>query len=719
MENGLKTIKELFDGTKIFKVPMYQRAYSWTEKQLSDFIEDIKNQKVDRTYFFGTILLEKAENEGDFRGIDIVDGQQRMTPMVVFMKVLLDLLKKNEQNIEILEETYIKYKNRFKLKLQDEDAEFFQTYILGDTQNPEILIRRPSQQKLLFAKEYFASKLSGYSLSQLLEIKEKVNKTKLLTYSVEDNAEATLIFETTNDRGKELTNLEKMKSFLMYKCYIASEESVDFLKSIYKRFSDIYNVIESIDIGNINEDNILQYHFVSYESWGIKKDYQEYVQRIKNHINQLLLDKKDEAVVKYIENYTIKLREAFYTINEIQKESKIISLREVFLLERIGITFYPIIIKAYQSDNTEQKKDFEDIVKLIEIFSFRVLGMKTKRTSDLDSAINILVREFKGNFKLLRLQLVEKILEYCNDSKFKEKLNSTDFYNEFPSDRVYLFWKYENYLRKLNGYSPMSEEEYSSKDKRFQLTIEHVAPQNPEEDKNRIITTENCNFTNYNSDEFKETYLHCIGNLTFDPRSANSSKGRKSIEEKNSKYFRRDPFMTQNEMEDFLENNYWKENSIKKRKDKIIDFALEMWDPVKIVGIEAFNEYAENKEKNQNNHKEEIYTEDYVRSRMSGETYALLQEFRRQLNNLTSYEEKINKHFLGFKNHKNYFGVLIWGQKYISLKICDFNKTKIISDEPNVKYFPDREELTIKMYSELDIEKHIHLVKNSDRYKER
>jgi hypothetical protein len=717
MENGLKTIKELFDGTKIFKVPMYQRAYSWTEKQLSDFIEDIKNQKVDRTYFLGTILLEKAENEGDFRGIDIVDGQQRMTTMVVFMKVLLDLLKKNEQDIEILEETYIKYKNRFKLKLQDEDAEFFQTYILGDTQNPEILIRRPSQQKLLFAKEYFASKISGHSLSQLLEIKEKLNKTKLLTYSVEDNAEATLIFETTNDRGKELTNLEKIKSFLMYKCYIASEESVDILKSIYKRFSDIYNVIELIDIDN--EDNILQYHFVSYEGWGIKRDYQEYVQRIKNHINQLLLDKKDAAVVKYIENYTTKLREAFYTINEIQKESKIRSLREVFLLERLGVTFYPIIIKAYQFDNTEQKKDFEDIVKLIEILSFRVLGMKTKRASDLDSAINILVREFKGDFKLLRLQLVEKILEYCNDSKFKEKLNSTDFYNEFPSDSVYLFWKYENYLRELNGYSPMSEEEYSSKDKRFLLTIEHVAPQNPEKDKNRIITTENCKFTNYNSDEFKETYLHCIGNLTFDPRSANSSKGRKSIEEKNSKYFRRAPFMTQNEMEDFLENSYWNENSINKRKDKIIDFALEMWDPVKIVGIEAFNEYAENKEKNQNNHKEEIYTEDYVHSRMGGETYALLQEFRRQLNNLTSYEEKINKHFIGFKNHKNYFGLLNWRQKYISLRILDFNKTKIISDEPNVEYFPDSEELTIKMYSKLDIVKHIHLLKNSDRYKER
>ena len=74
MENGLKTIKELFDGTKIFKIPIYQRAYSWADKQLTDFIEDIKNQKADRTYFLGTILLEKAKDDGDFRGIDIVAG---------------------------------------------------------------------------------------------------------------------------------------------------------------------------------------------------------------------------------------------------------------------------------------------------------------------------------------------------------------------------------------------------------------------------------------------------------------------------------------------------------------------------------------------------------------------------------------------------------------------------------------------------------------------
>ena len=372
IKDGLKTIKDLFDKTKIFSVPLYQRAYSWSGKQLEDFIEDIKNQKVDRTYFLGTILLEKAESEGDFRCINIVDGQQRMTTLVIFMKVLLDLLKKEGGDVETLEKRYLKCENKYKLRLQDADSEFFQTHILKDAPNPEILPPRPSRKKLLHAKQYFIEKLSILTKDELIELTEKINKTKLLIYSVAGSADATIIFETTNDRGKPLTNLERIKSFLMYKCYIASEESTDILGNIYKRFSEIYDVIEHIDIDN--EDNVLQYHFVAFENWGSKKDYQEYVQKIKIRIHQLLLDKKDKEVVEYIENYSTKLREVFYTINKIQHETGLKSLREVFMLKRLGITFYPLLIKSFQLDNSEEKKKFEDIVKLVEIFSFRVLG---------------------------------------------------------------------------------------------------------------------------------------------------------------------------------------------------------------------------------------------------------------------------------------------------------------------------------------------------------
>ena len=81
MENGQKRISELFGGRKIFHIPKYQRAYAWEEKQLKDFVEDIENQKLGRSYFFGTILFQEQQRHEGFEMIDIVDGQQRITTL--------------------------------------------------------------------------------------------------------------------------------------------------------------------------------------------------------------------------------------------------------------------------------------------------------------------------------------------------------------------------------------------------------------------------------------------------------------------------------------------------------------------------------------------------------------------------------------------------------------------------------------------------------------
>ena len=92
MENGQKMLSELFGGRRIFNIPKYQRAYAWEEKkQLKDFLEDLNNQRIGRDYFLGTILFqEKSGKEGGFELIDIVDGQQRITTIIIFMKVLID-----------------------------------------------------------------------------------------------------------------------------------------------------------------------------------------------------------------------------------------------------------------------------------------------------------------------------------------------------------------------------------------------------------------------------------------------------------------------------------------------------------------------------------------------------------------------------------------------------------------------------------------------------
>jgi len=581
MEKGQKKISELFDGRKVFCVPSYQRSYAWEEKQLNDFLDDLKNQKIEKEYFLGTILFRQEEKEEEFDKIEIVDGQQRITTIIIFMKVLIDFLKgKGEQKekIEMLEDAYIKYKNKIKLKMQEDDNEFFQTYILNEGENAKEFVKTPSQRRLLFAKEYFKRELSGFPSEELKVIRDKIEKSNILTYSVSDPSDAALIFETTNDRGKILTNLEKIKSFLMYKSYLAGEEiSSNLIENICQRFGEIYRIIDKIheqDLG-IDEDSVLQYNFIGYEKWDKKRDYQDYMTKIKNKINDLLREDQIKTI-EFIDEYSKNLKESYEFLLKILKDNSD-DIRNLYILKRMGI-FYPLLIKTYRYDESDDKKNFLKIARILEIFSFRILSLKFKRTNDVDTFLNSLAKEFNGNYVEIIRILKEKILEISPDNLFKNKLSSTNFYNEFANiDKNYLLWKYENYLRTFQSprYSPMSEIEFTAKDKKYILSVEHIASQNPK------VTTDNIKFEEM-TDEFKENFLNRLGNLTFDPLSSNASKGNISVPEKNSKYFKKAPFMTQNELEEFMEDSRWTRNSILKREEKIINFAVDHWDPRKI-----------------------------------------------------------------------------------------------------------------------------------------
>ncbi|EKQ5825849.1 DUF262 domain-containing protein [Vibrio parahaemolyticus] len=578
MDNGEKKLSSLFDGRTIFNIPEYQRAYAWGSSQLQDFVEDIENQKIDRSYFLGTVLFEEKGQEKNYKLIDIVDGQQRITTIIIFMTVLIELLRNltNDEDelddIDLLFETYVKYKSQFKLRALDEDNDFFHSYILSNNCGKDY-IRTPAQRRLYKAKTFFSKYLSDFSKEELLIIKNKVDEnSRVLVYSVQDTAEATLIFETTNDRGKGLTNLEKIKSFLMYKSYISSEETPeDLLNSIRSRFSDIYKEYEKYE-SKIAEDSILQYHFIAHQKWNAK-EYQQYVSKVKSKINKFIVNKKNDKALHFIDKYSVELKESFLTVHDILK-SKIPELRDIFILSRTG-NFWPLLIKTYKLDKTENKSNFINIVKLLEKYSFRVYAVNQNRGNTGQSKLYSFARDFDGDYQELENKLKAIIRSYSSNKMFVSNMSDEWIYDWMTTrDLSYFFWKYENYLRttKQPKSSPMSEEEFITKDSKFKLSIEHIASQTP----NKSIVKDSSILPEVD-EEFEEEFLHCLGNLTIDPQSSNSSKGNKIFEDKNEKYFIRAPFKTQNELDSFVVNNEWSRESISHRKQKLIDFALINW----------------------------------------------------------------------------------------------------------------------------------------------
>ncbi len=583
MDNGEKKISNLFDGRTVFNIPEYQRAYAWGKSQLSDFVEDIQNQKEDRSYFLGTVLFEEKGLEKNYEIIDIVDGQQRITTIIIFMSVLINCLKNKSisddelEDIDLLYETYVKHKKQYKLRALEEDNDFFHSYILSENSGKDY-IRTPAQRRLYESKKYFEEYLSVLGKDELNSIRKKIDEnSRVLVYSVKDTAEATLIFETTNDRGKGLTNLEKIKSFMMYKSYVASDETPDqLLNTIRSRFSDIYKEYEKFE-DKIDEDSILQYHFIGHQKWS-GKEYQQYVDKVKESVNAFISTGNDARALDFIDNYTKELKETFFTVHEII-ESKLEHLRNIFILSRTG-NFWPLLIKSYKLDETNTKEKFSRIAHLLEIYSFRVYAVNQNRGNTGQSKLYSYARSFSGNFSDLEGLLVKIIAEYSSENIFKSNLSDSYIYEWMSTrDLSYFFWKYENYLRvsKQPKSSPMSEEEFISQHSKYKLSIEHIASQNP---KNSIVKDESV--LPEISNEFKEIYLHSIGNLTVDPQSSNSSKGNKYFEDKNEKYFRKAPFKTQNELEEFMVDSLWSEKSITNRKDILMDFALVQWNAEKI-----------------------------------------------------------------------------------------------------------------------------------------
>ncbi len=578
MDNGEKKISSLFDGRTVFNIPEYQRAYAWEKSQLTDFVEDIQNQKVDRSYFLGTVLFEEKGLEKNYEIIDIVDGQQRITTIIIFMAVLIQKLREESTNedeledIDLLFETYVKHKKQFKLRALEEDNDFFRSYIVGEN-NGKDYIRTPAQRRLYKARKYFVKYMSQLNKDELNAIRKKIDEnSRVLVYSVKDTAEATLIFETTNDRGKGLTNLEKIKSFMMYKSYVASEDTPEqLLNTIRTRFSDIYKEYEKYE-NRIDEDSILQYHFIAHQNWS-GKEYQQYVGQVKEMVNRSIAKGNDSSALTFIDNYTMELKETFIAVHEILK-SNLSELRDIFILSRTG-NFWPLLIKTFKLDETEGKEKFKRVAKLLEIYSFRVYAVNQNRGNTGQSKLYSYAKNFTGDFANLEQLLKKVISDYSSNNIFKSNLSDSYIYDWMSTrDLSYFFWKYENYLRttKQPKSSPMSEEEFITNDSKFKLSIEHIASQNP---KKTIV--KDISILPELSDEFKEEFLHSIGNLTIDPQSANSSKGNKIFEDKNEKYFRRAPFKTQNELEDFMVEKEWTKESIVERKEILIEFALNQW----------------------------------------------------------------------------------------------------------------------------------------------
>ena len=93
MDAGKATISGVFNGSRLLEIPFYQRAYVWGEEQWERFLGDMEFVTASkRPYFLGSIILKQASSGNTWSEVSevrtVIDGQQRLTTMVIFFKAL-------------------------------------------------------------------------------------------------------------------------------------------------------------------------------------------------------------------------------------------------------------------------------------------------------------------------------------------------------------------------------------------------------------------------------------------------------------------------------------------------------------------------------------------------------------------------------------------------------------------------------------------------------
>ena len=524
MQTGKSTVKTIFDGSRIFNIPIYQRSYSWDKDNLQDFLTDLVNQYKDRKYFLGSFLFHINGTREEFTVIDIVDGQQRLTTFIIFIQTLIKrLVEKNSTLVsQRTQRIFIKDEDVYKLELSNEETSFLHNYILSDYPFDKIKAKTPSQSLLLQSKKFFTEELNNLDTELLEKIYHTSTEAEVLLYVVDEINTATQIFELLNDRGKPLTDLEAIKSFLMYNIGLVSKNPNQLIKNIQSNFGEIYRLIEQYEL---NEKDVLRYHTIAFE--GSEEDAKKF---IKAKVLALIKTEVPETVIKIISDYAIKLKESFEVFVQIQQLKPTNSeLSKLFMIGRVA-PFYPVLMRIKKEDTNL----FDTLLQNINSFTFRasLIGLRSNAESQINNAL-------RDNANISDIVNLTKIITENNwwniNERAKETLISKYIYHSLGNNILkFILFSYENSLRQKKGFPLLGFNEYFAENEREKLSIEH-------------ITAQKAKGLEFDKD-FEDNYLHNIGNLVIDCKASNSSKGNRNTEDKMDAY-QTAPLMSQNELD--------------------------------------------------------------------------------------------------------------------------------------------------------------------------
>lgn len=557
-------IKDFFNG-RFFEIPKYQRGYAWERKHISDLFGDIKESiESNSNHYIGTIVLSKTDRDDEL--FYIVDGQQRITTISMIINELIKDLKKDDQ--VYYKRFYIQEDNRFRLLPLGRDNEFYINILHENTSIPN----NKSQRYLKEAIEEIQDNIK--CIPDKLTFLKSIEKLEIMEFTEKSEGDAIRIFQTVNDRGKPLSNMEKSKSLLIYfsNRYL-NKKLDDGINHVFSIIFELYDDIKKIgeDTGitlilnkDFNEDNLMRYHFVSFTSENEDPTASYVLNYLRENLTTQRKDKDYNRMESFIDEYIKDLELFFQSMKKIlEKVYTEPKYYKVFCILNLSATLYPLIVKLenrgilnnYLTSTDRTKYTFIDLIEHIDVRVYKTRGTDPK--ADIRSYVSTIknttseesIETWMTNFnnKWMNESLFKS---YLVDNIYRNRALSLIFidYCEFIENKKYTIDDLQSKISKIP-------------------TIEHILSQTPKFAPRKLGFKSN--------DDFVE-FEHTLGNLTVLEKKLNSTVQNLNPSEKVESYKKSTFRMTKLLAVEITSNGFTK-SEMKQRTNKLVEYLSSRW----------------------------------------------------------------------------------------------------------------------------------------------
>jgi len=557
-----QTFRQLLGNGLSYRVPPFQRDYSWTDDEWDDLWQDMLGlfeEDGEPAHYMGYLVLQSS----DSKRFDIIDGQQRITTLSVMILAALGHLKdlvaagidaeNNQRRRDALQNSYIGYLDpvslvpRPKLELNRHNNRFFQTYLVPLETLPQRNLNA-SEHQLRKAFNWFKERLrarvgqqpdSGERLAAFLD--GLVDKLFFTVITVTDELNAFKVFETLNARGVRLSATDLLKNYL-FSVISSGDAHENELKALEERWEHIVGML-----GSESFPEFLRVYWNSRHALVRKSDlFKTIRRRIDNREKAFgLLRGLDKSAEVYA-----ALRDPQDGFWEAEERKALQQLLMFNVRQPLAM-----LLACYEKFAESSREIFTRILRAVAVISFRYNVICNLQTHEQERVYNEVARKVSEGILATLPAILQALREiYPDDTRFKAAFGEKELRTTNTRNRKvvrYILFEIEH---QTSGQSLDFES--------ATYNLEHVLPENPSEAWANIEESK------------QDRLIYRLGNMTPLETTINRDIGNQGYEQKRAAYSGSDFQITRGVAEHYDE---WNEAKINARQNRLAKAATGIW----------------------------------------------------------------------------------------------------------------------------------------------